>query len=43
VNVYFAGPLLIVIALLDASQADDGAAWEIGYFYFGHELPKRHH
>ena len=23
----------IVIALLDASQVDDGTAWEIGYFY----------
>jgi nucleoside 2-deoxyribosyltransferase len=23
----------IVIALLDGSQADDGTAWEIGYFY----------
>jgi nucleoside 2-deoxyribosyltransferase len=23
----------MVIALLDASQVDDGTAWEIGYFY----------
>ncbi|MGA2225479.1 MAG: hypothetical protein ABSH41_13675 [Syntrophobacteraceae bacterium] len=22
-----------MIALLDGSQVDDGAAWEIGYFY----------
>jgi nucleoside 2-deoxyribosyltransferase len=33
VNVYFAGPLFIMVALLDGSQADDGTAWEIAYFY----------
>ncbi|MGO9019769.1 MAG: nucleoside 2-deoxyribosyltransferase [Syntrophobacteraceae bacterium] len=25
----------LMIALLDGSQVDDGAAWEIGYFYAG--------
>lgn len=30
-----------VTVLLDGSQVDDGTAWEIGYFYSGHDRPTR--
>jgi nucleoside 2-deoxyribosyltransferase len=33
----------LVTALLDGSRVDDGTAWETGYFYPGHDRPKRHH
>ena len=31
----------IVIALLDGSQVDDGAAWEIGYFFAGNHPDRK--